>query len=563
MEWIEKRELLEDLFIHRRDAIAVYKNGHWMGRAKSWTKTANGRNEIEEYQSYKPENGDAILYHHAEVGSERMGVYPHALDNTTKTIAADFDDKQKTNEELFATCLSLKQVLCSNDIQAYIERSHSGFGFHVWIFFEKPIDCELATKVMVEAFKQVGLPMVFGTNGYDRLFPCVTKVGKSKFAKKPWVGNTIGLPLQATAAAKGNCVFLDDSAMVIQDQWNLLKNIQKVSVQTILDFTRNTIHIQPKKASKTIANRETSGWQYWQALSHVEGQFDRMKECEAIKEHILRPNHFDNRQWALGIMGNLAVFTANDELHDDVVKFAYDIEKEYVATTGIEDTTEQTLMARKDHLQQGEYPMSCKEMFAAGSGWKCPKLETCPYNFIAKYDAPPSLTVYSTEKSLTIEDRVKLNQLEQQGLYEEFRKILPWAGKISDYRIARHLIGIRPLDVYTFDFKEDTVKSIFQEFEDKEQLEKFKAILESRKGIKYCTSENNEMWLIDQQTRHRPQAVQLMMYLVQQLNGELQIEISLEKNDMNLSNRYEAIAPFFGQLREFALYFEGGKGNES
>jgi hypothetical protein len=545
MEWIEKKQLLEDLFIHRRDAIAVHRNNHWMGRAKSWTKTVNGRNEIEEYQPYEPENGDAILYHHSEEGSERVGIYPHALDNTTKTITADFDDKQKTNEELFSTCLILKQNLCSNGIPSYIERSYSSFGYHIWIFFERPIDCELATKVMVEAFKQVGLPMTFGANGYDRLFPCVTKVGRSKSDKKPWVGNTIGLPLQAAAATNGKCVFLDDLGIAIEDQWGLLKNVQKVSVQTVLNFTKGTVHVQPK-AIKAVVSKETSGWEYWKALSHIPGQYDQMKECEAIKEHIVRPNNFDNRQWALGIMGNLAVFTANNDLQDEVIRFAHTIEENYVAATGTTDTTEQTLMARKDHLQMGEYPMSCKEMFDAGSGWKCPKLETCPFNFIAKYNAPPSFTIFSKENPLTVKDRVELNQLEQLGLYETYRSLFVDARHMTDYRILAHLLAIRE---YIIQMTANDYKSICYILASENQAIQLSSYLKTR-DIPHDHS-GKQIWLL----RNKSTSLNDLSNAYERISEQAEIDLNGKSlKDQIIWEDHKRVAPFFGSLSSFVKY---------
>lgn len=517
MEWIEKRQLLEDLFIHRRDVIAHHK-GHWMPRGEKWVTTPNGRKAAEEYQSYAPENGDSILYLHAVQGSERVGVYPHALNNTTKTITADFDDKKNTIEEMFSTCLSLKRVLCSNGIPSYIERSHSGSGFHVWVFFEKPIDCDLATKIMVEAFKQAGLPMTVGAGGYDRLFPCVTKVGKSKSDKKPWVGNIIGLPLQASAAAKGNCVFLNDSGEVIEDQWSFLSSIQKVSEHLVLEYTQHTEHLpmhEPIKAS----NGETSGWAYWRALSHIPGQFDRMKECEAIKEHIVRPNNFDNRQWALGIIANLAVFTANDDLEEDVIKFAYDIEKNYMPNTGSEDTTEQTVYARKDHLQSDEYPMNCKNMFE-GAGWVCPKLRECPYNFIAEYGAPISNILFPPIKNA--DERKLLHQYEEFAIFDKFMEVLTsfkyqqWNNNKQEYLVAKYVKQIsenqfefgdeRRIDVRVLarHFAEHPIrfelasesKFIYKLFSEKPEAEAMAQALTSKGITTYTIESVNGLWYV-------------------------------------------------------------------
>ena len=68
------------------------------------------------------------------LGSKHLGVYPLLLDETCWFLAVDFDKKTwKEDAAAFrATCREL-------DVPAALERSRSGNGAHIWIFFERPI----------------------------------------------------------------------------------------------------------------------------------------------------------------------------------------------------------------------------------------------------------------------------------------------------------------------------------------------------------------------------------------------------------------------------------------
>ena len=72
---------------------------------------------------------DDVIRDHLE-GRHTIGIYPMLLDETCYLLAVDFD-KQSWMEDAAAFLETCRQM----DIPAAIERSRSGNGAHVWIFF--------------------------------------------------------------------------------------------------------------------------------------------------------------------------------------------------------------------------------------------------------------------------------------------------------------------------------------------------------------------------------------------------------------------------------------------
>ena len=104
-------------------------------------------------------------------GRDVIGVYPLMNDNTCNFLCTDFDDKScehgYQNDVLAFVCVCKEW-----EIPCYIERSRSGNGAHVWIFFKTPTTATKARKlgktILSEAMnKDVRLSF----NSYDRFFP--------------------------------------------------------------------------------------------------------------------------------------------------------------------------------------------------------------------------------------------------------------------------------------------------------------------------------------------------------------------------------------------------------
>lgn len=165
---------------------------------------------------------DDITRKHLE-GSITIGTYPMLQDETCYFLAIDFD-KQEWQDDVKA----FMETCAQQNIPASLERSRSGNGGHVWIFFSVPVPAALA--------RQLGSFLITETmanrheldmKSYDRFFP------NQDTMPKGGLGNLIALPLQKIPREKGNSVFLDENLKPYPDQWNYLSSVRKMAPQQI------------------------------------------------------------------------------------------------------------------------------------------------------------------------------------------------------------------------------------------------------------------------------------------------------------------------------------------
>ncbi len=148
-----------------------------------------------------------------------IGVYPMLPDETCFFLAIDLDKEswQGDASALLRTCERL-------NLPAALERSRSGNGGHIWLFFQEPIPARLARDLgshllteTMESRPDIGL------GSYDRLFPNQDTLPKGGF------GNLIALPLQKLPRGRGASVFVDEHFTPYSDQWAFLASLQKIS----------------------------------------------------------------------------------------------------------------------------------------------------------------------------------------------------------------------------------------------------------------------------------------------------------------------------------------------
>jgi superfamily II DNA or RNA helicase len=151
------------------------------------------------------------------------GIYPLCLDETCYFLAIDFDE-----EEWQKDITQLREVCWEFDFSIAIERSRSGKGAHAWIFFEKPIAASLARKLgsaLLTYAMNKRHEITF--KSYDRFFP------NQDTMPKGGLGNLIALPLQKTARANNNSVFINENFESFKDQWAYLAAVRKLSEEDV------------------------------------------------------------------------------------------------------------------------------------------------------------------------------------------------------------------------------------------------------------------------------------------------------------------------------------------
>ncbi len=155
------------------------------------------------------------------------GVYPMLADETCYFLAMDFDKETWRDDVLavMATCSDL-------DLPAALERSRSGNGGHIWLFFTDAVPATLARKLgsfllteTMERRPELGLA------SYDRLFPNQDTLPKGGF------GNLIAMPMQKAPRENGNSVFVDENLTPYPDQWAFLSSLPRLSRERIESIT--------------------------------------------------------------------------------------------------------------------------------------------------------------------------------------------------------------------------------------------------------------------------------------------------------------------------------------
>jgi len=248
--------LFKSLFQGRQDVYAVRwekdgKSGYMPAYKVDWSDynkhKANG-GTFKDYtkKEYIPFGDEAIAYHLS--GKETVGIYPLLEDNTSHFITADFDDDnwKESILKLYSTCNKF-------DIPAYIERSRSGYGGHLWIFFEENLPAKQTRKLMFELLREATIISHFEKEpSFDRLFP------NQDFHSGKGLGNLIALPLNGKAIPNGNSAFLNpDNFKPFNNQYEMIASFKRLSKDKFLSLYEGFFSQKPQVSIKSNILPET------------------------------------------------------------------------------------------------------------------------------------------------------------------------------------------------------------------------------------------------------------------------------------------------------------------
>ena len=215
-----KVALFRRLFRGREDVFAY----RWEGRDGRTGYSPAVRPGARRLKGQRPEPevllplDDDVVQSHL-LGHRVIGLYPLLKEETCWLLAIDFDKAtwQADIAEVVRSCDEL-------GVPASIERSRSGRGGHIWIFFESPVAAatarNLGSALLTDALER---RHQIGFDSYDRLFPNQDTMPKGGY------GNLIAVPLQRVARQAGNTMFLDRGFQPYEDQWRYLGSVRRLS----------------------------------------------------------------------------------------------------------------------------------------------------------------------------------------------------------------------------------------------------------------------------------------------------------------------------------------------
>ena len=196
-------------------------------------KISCGSCPARDYKRLQKEDILAHLRGYSNNGSDVIGVYPLLPDGTCRFLVYDFDDHEKgaekrdfanSDDSWIEEVEAMRTICVLNGLDPLVERSRSGRGAHIWLFFDKPISARLVrafgNALLDRGAEQVNLKSF---RYYDRMLPAQEEVPEGG------LGNLIALPLQGRALREGNSAFVDENWNAYPDQWKVLWSKPRLS----------------------------------------------------------------------------------------------------------------------------------------------------------------------------------------------------------------------------------------------------------------------------------------------------------------------------------------------
>lgn len=252
----EQIKIFLSLFRGRQDVYARYwakeaRSGYSPAYEFNWSEFLAFKNQggtLKDFQNKKlaPLTSEVVKRH--LLGQQTIGIYPILPDNTSYFVAADFDEKDwlQDSKSYISECQEF-------GLSAYLERSRSGNGGHVWIFLGTNYPCHKSRRLALELIRRAFKMSEFDKEvAFDRLFPNQDSLPPNGF------GNLIALPFQGNSVSQGNTLFIDIKTDVpYPDQWEFFKNIKKHTASE-LDAVYDKLFGRAENRAESPSNNVTS-----------------------------------------------------------------------------------------------------------------------------------------------------------------------------------------------------------------------------------------------------------------------------------------------------------------
>lgn len=225
------------------------KNGYYMQCFNRWDRNCHiqKRDGVRckdcELRAYKPITLPLIKAHMKGVdpnGNDVVAIYPMLENNLCQLLVFDFDNHAKGAEQddyanvddSWKEEINALRRICKNlNVDAVVERSRSGQGAHLWIFFKEMIPARIARRfgfaLLEKGAESVNLKSF---KYYDRMIPT------QDILPEGGLGNVIALPLQGMALKDGNSAFVDENWNAYEDQLKVLAGTKRLTKQEVEDY---------------------------------------------------------------------------------------------------------------------------------------------------------------------------------------------------------------------------------------------------------------------------------------------------------------------------------------
>ncbi|MEX1313826.1 MAG: DUF5906 domain-containing protein [Desulfotignum sp.] len=286
----ENLALFREILHGRQDAVAVYwkskrgdKSGYsplcnnkWDAVLCNIKKKIRGGCSSCSNTDYIPLSDELVRQH--LTGKTILGIYPLLKDNTCQFIAADFDRHKPTDPDPWNEVQAFLDVCEVHEIPAYVLRSKSGNGYHVYLFFRESVEAWKARGMAFALLQEAGVTKDGDTvSTFDRLFPNQNKLsGKG-------LGNLISMPFQGAASRRGHTLLLDpatDYKDPYPDQWGKLENLDRISSSNLDGFVQEweIVEEKPKREGSDIFKPYQEG-EHKAVFSRIKNGCPFIKHC--------------------------------------------------------------------------------------------------------------------------------------------------------------------------------------------------------------------------------------------------------------------------------------------
>lgn len=294
----------EDIYARRWEKYG--KSGYTPAYRFDWNEYLNHKARGGNFQNFDSKEKiqltrDVVKKH--LIGAYFIGIYPLLEDNTSYFIAVDFDGKEwkKDSKKFMNEFKSLK-------IPVYIEKSLSGMGAHLWIFFKDKYPAAKSRRIFLEIIRKVFDLSKFDKEvSFDRIFP------NQDYHSGKGFGNLIALPINGRCLKENKTVFVDPKSFnPIPDQWNYLSKVKKLS-NVKLDELYSKIIEDEKSDSFNIAEDKKS--------------FKTGKLAITLKNQIVLDKRQINKDLANFLKSNLNFINSEYIIKQKIGRSVYDVQK--------------------------------------------------------------------------------------------------------------------------------------------------------------------------------------------------------------------------------------------